>query len=102
VAPLVRIKPGSIIQVFDEGFGGPCSEMYSSTCKHCQHVTYFPTMRNMMEYVEICRHCMHLICLECYEQLRFQSCETYEDKALRSEMEHDLSSKLIVAGWRCY
>jgi len=59
----LRFKPGGLSQSFDET--GRCTEVHSSTCSHCQHITDFPSMKEMHEHVDICRSCMKLVCLGC-------------------------------------
>ena len=55
-------KPGGFEQEFGpEGM----VEGHTSTCSHCQHITSFPSLREMMSHVDICRSCMKLICLHC-------------------------------------
>lgn len=92
----VRIKPGGINTLFDPVFGEV--ETYSSTCRHCQHITDFPSRRKMMEYVEVCRGCMQLICLECAGK----PCLPYEKQAEQQETEFKLRSRVHLQAWRCY
>jgi len=93
---LQRFSPGGVGEYFDE-LGVP-TEVYASTCKHCQRITEFPSRRKMMEYVEICRGCMRLICLECYGK----PCLPYEKLVDQQESEFQLQQRLIRDGWRCY
>lgn len=90
------IKPGGINIVFDPVFGE--IETHSSTCKHCQRITDFPSRRKMMEYVDICRGCMALICLECVGK----PCMPYEKEAERQEHEYLVRTRIHVQGWKCY
>lgn len=58
----LQFRPGGVVFRCD---GYTTVEMHASTCSHCQHVTEFPSRREMMNHVEMCRGCMKLICLEC-------------------------------------
>jgi hypothetical protein len=57
------IRAGGLGEYFNPD--GTITEVYSSTCSHCQHVTEFPNRRKMFEHVDVCRGCMKLICLGC-------------------------------------
>lgn len=85
----LRFKPGGLLQQFDEV--GRCTEVHSSTCSHCQRITDFPSMRQMMDYVEICRGCMKLICLECTGK----PCVTWVKQC---EIDEELFRRRMLAG----
>jgi hypothetical protein len=61
----LKFKPGGINQSFDET--GRLTEVYSSTCSHCQRITDFPSMREMHNHVDICRSCMKLVCVDQFD-----------------------------------
>ena len=90
------IKPGGINTLFDPVFGEV--ESHSSTCRHCQHITDFPSRRKMMEYVDVCRGCMELICLECVGK----PCVPWEKQCEQQETEFKLRSRVHMQAWRCY
>jgi hypothetical protein len=97
-----RIKAGGIGQYFDQPFQtGKCTEVYESTCAHAwcgQHITSFPSLKEMMNHVDICRGCMRLICLTCVGK----PCLPAEKEVERMEMEYRLRGKIELSGWGCY
>lgn len=92
------IKPGAINTLFHPDLPGGERETHSSTCRHCQKNTDFPSMKVMMDYVEVCRGCMKLICLECYGK----PCRPYEKEADRLENLYRLQQRVHMQGWKCY
>jgi hypothetical protein len=94
--PKLMIKPGGINILFDPVFGE--IETHSSTCRHCQHITDFPSRRVMMEHVDVCRGCMELICLECVGK----PCLPWEKQCELQETEFKLRSRVHLQAWRCY
>jgi hypothetical protein len=93
---LLQMNPGGINFYSHPDFG--MVEAYSSTCSHCQHITDFPSKKQMMDHVDFCRSCMKLICLACYGR----PCMPYEKEAERQEFEYKLRSRVHMQGWRCY
>jgi len=89
-----RLKPGGIAEIYDElGYRA----FYTSTCKHCQRITYAKNGKEMRENTDICRGCMHLICLHCARK----PCMPWEKQCEYQERAY-LEAKLIRASWRCY
>jgi hypothetical protein len=93
-----RIKPGALNILYDPDLPGGELETHSSTCRHCQRSTDFPSMKVMMHYVDVCRGCMKLICLQCVGK----PCVPYEKRADMLETEHRLRSRIHLQAWRCY
>jgi len=91
-----RIKPGGLNYHSDPVLG--VIESHSSTCSHCQRITDFPSMREMMNYVEVCRGCMKLICLDCIGK----PCLPYEKRAEQEETAYKIKSRVHLQAWRCY
>jgi len=89
------LRPGG----FSESFG-PYDhvEMFSSTCAHCQHITDFPSKREMYKFVDVCRGCMKLICLGCSGK----PCRPWEQECERIEAEERLRARLERDRWGCY
>lgn len=94
--PRLMIKPGGFNTYWDPVLGEV--ESHSSTCKHCQRITDFPSRKVMMEHVDICRGCMELICLPCVGK----PCRPYEKEAERQETDWKLRSRIHLQGWACY
>lgn len=92
----MALKPGGVGQYFEDGV--LVREEHTSTCRHCRHVTEFPSRKVMMEHVDICRGCMSLICLNCYGK----PCVPFERRAEIIEQQHKMRQRMIVDGWRCY
>jgi hypothetical protein len=94
---LIR-KPGGINTVFDPVYGE--IETHSSTCRHCQHITDFPSRKVMMDYVRWCYGCDELACLE--PECVKKGCMPYEKQAEIQENEYKLRSRIHLQAWRCY
>ena len=94
--PKLMIKPGGINTYYDPVFGEV--ESHSSTCRHCQKLSEFPSRRKMMEHVDVCRGCMELICLECVGK----PCLPYEKRAELEEKAWEIKTRVHMQGWRCY
>ena len=92
------IKPGGI-NFYSDPEGG-IVESHSSTCRHCQHITDFPSRKVMMDYVDLCFKCMELICRE--PECVKKGCIPYEKQAEIQENEYKLRSRIHMQGWRCY
>jgi hypothetical protein len=93
-----NFKPGGLNQYTGPENEFRLIEQHSSTCSHCQHITDFPSMREMMSYVDICRGCMKLICQGCVGK----PCVPYEKMAELAETEHKIKSRIHMQGWGCY
>lgn len=96
--PRLMIKPGGINTYFDHL--GHEIETHSSTCRHCQHLTEFPSKKVMMDYVDLCFKCMNLVCRE--PECMKKGCIPYEKQAEIEEQASYLRSRIHVQGWRCY
>jgi hypothetical protein len=79
MSKLLRFRPGGIAEEWDAY--GNVTEMHTSTCSHCQHITNVPSLRRLHEVTDICRQCMKLICLECVGK----PCIPFEKEAERQE-----------------
>lgn len=111
---LLRFQPGGVGQHFDAPMvvengravmlGKLVRENHESTCGHCQHITAFPSKREMMNYVEICRGCFRLICLTCYDRMckGIEGCVPAEERILQEERAAELAAKIERDRWRCY
>jgi hypothetical protein len=95
--PKLAIRPGGLNQ-FIPADGSPIIETHSSTCRHCQKLTEFPSLKRMFDHVDICRGCMSLICLGCVGK----PCTPYELEAERQEHEFKLRHRLYLEAWGCY
>lgn len=92
-------RAGAIGQYFDgPNQTGKLTEVHSSKCSHCQHLTEYPSQRRMMEFVDICRGCMKLICLGCVGK----PCVPFEQEAERQEAIARLQQRIHMQAWRCY
>ena len=96
--PKLMIKPGGINTYFDPVLGE--IESYSSTCRHCQHITDFPSRRVMMDYVDLCFKCMELVCRE--PECQTKGCIPYEKQAEMGEQAFYLQQRIHMQGWKCY
>ena len=96
--PKLMVKPGGINTYFDPVLGEV--ETHSSTCRHCQHITDFPSRRVMMDHVDLCRSCMELVCRE--PECQQRGCVPYEKQAEMEEKAFYLKSRIHMIGWKCY
>lgn len=96
--PRLLIKPGGINIVTDPVLGEV--EAHSSTCRHCQHITDFPSRKVMMDHVDLCFKCMELVCRE--PACQKKGCVPYEKQAEIQETEYRIRSRIHMMGWRCY
>lgn len=96
--PKLMTKPGGINTYFDPVFGEV--ELHSSTCRHCQHVTDFPSRRVMMDYVDVCFKCAALVCRE--PECQQKGCIPFEKQADEAENAFYLRQRIYIQGWRCY
>jgi hypothetical protein len=92
------IKPGGINIITDPDLGEV--EAHSSTCRHCQHITDFPSRKVMMDHVDLCFKCMELVCRQ--PACQHRGCVPYEKQAELQENEYKLRSRIHLQGWRCY
>jgi len=90
------VKPGAVGFYTEDG--KLVREEHSSKCFHCQTITDFPSMKEMMNHVELCRGCMKLICLKCYGQ----PCVPAEKRAEMKEHAYRLQQRINIGAWRCY
>lgn len=91
-----KVKAGGLSEYF--GPDGRITEMYASTCAHCQSITEFESRRTMMEKVEVCRGCMKLICLNCYGK----PCIPAEKRAEFEELQARIMDAAHRRAWGCY
>jgi hypothetical protein len=97
--PRLQNVPGGINIITDQ-LTGKVVEAHSSTCFHCQHVTDFPSRKEMMNYVDFCRGCMKFICLQPVCLAR--GCRPYEKELERQEELYRLQSRIHMQAWKCY
>ena len=96
--PKLLTKPGGINILSDPVFGDV--ETHSSTCRHCQHVTDFPSRRVMMDYVDVCRKCMELVCL--LPECQAKGCIPWEKQCEQQEAAWEIQKRIHMQAWRCY
>lgn len=95
----LRFKGGGVGQYFEgPNWTGALTEVHSSKCSHCQHMTEYPSRKRMMEFVDICRGCMSLICLGCVGK----PCRPFEQEAERREQVARLRERIHKQAWGCY